>query len=341
MPGPANLAVRSSEPIIHRFGQGTGTIAIVLDCSGSMRENHKWDNAKAALIQVLKPVPRGTIVSIWTFGQLPEGIPVDDRGLATPGLGPDQINQMKTAAAELERTIKPLRKPAAWDPNQADDLAQQLNRLYPYFDTPLIQAMATAAKQDLDHAKGIKTLLVLTDGMDTGFSKNTRFSPNRIDIPAFINTYFQPMGIRINMVYFGADEKGEELKQAREVLAKPLQRLDPPGTFVTADNLDQLIESLKQGLKQRLTCQILKSDGTPVPGDPLDVTDVRAGEDVWWPTGLPPGIYILRVQADRAYQQEIQLNAGDRVVLQLGERPDGGIAFARLLDERGESSNPP
>ena len=35
-PPDASLAVRASQEIIDRFGEGTGSIAIVLDCSGSM-----------------------------------------------------------------------------------------------------------------------------------------------------------------------------------------------------------------------------------------------------------------------------------------------------------------
>ena len=74
----ADIAVRSSQPIIDRFGAGNGSIAIVLDCSGSMitdGDGSKWPKAKAALKQVLKEsVPKGTKLSLWTFSQLPEGI---------------------------------------------------------------------------------------------------------------------------------------------------------------------------------------------------------------------------------------------------------------------------
>src|SRR5262249_55403130 len=77
-PPLASIAVRASDEIIGRFGQGTGAITIVLDCSGSMLFDsderptlRKWPDAKKALLQVLKQVPAGTTVSIWTFSQLP------------------------------------------------------------------------------------------------------------------------------------------------------------------------------------------------------------------------------------------------------------------------------
>ena len=70
--------MRTSDAIFRQFGEGTGSIAIVLDCSGSMLsdgDGSKWPNAKAALHQVLKEsVPKGTKLSLWTFSQLAEGI---------------------------------------------------------------------------------------------------------------------------------------------------------------------------------------------------------------------------------------------------------------------------
>jgi serine/threonine protein kinase len=331
----AAIAVRSSKEIIDRFGQGTGSIAIVLDCSGSMIFNsdgrptlHKFQDAKKALIQVLKQVPTGTTISIWTFSALPEGV--------------NQIQPTDPIYKEPERTIHQLRAPSAWDPNQADDLARQLDQLRPYLGTPLVEAMWKAAETDLVAVKGMKTLLVLTDGEDNRFMQSRALNPTgQVTIAGFLETKFRPLGIRINMVYFSAAGDPKELNRARDTFTKPLERLDPPGSFVAAANLDELIASLRRAIKQRLTCQLLRLDGRPVPGDLLDVTDVRAESDVWWPTGLEPGPYVLRILADRAYQQEIQLNRGERVIVYLVEGPDGGIAFTRLLDAIPGSSSPP
>ena len=47
----------------------------------------KFSQAKSALNQLLTQIPAGTMVSLWTFGQLPDNIPVNAEGhaLAPPG----------------------------------------------------------------------------------------------------------------------------------------------------------------------------------------------------------------------------------------------------------------
>ena len=75
-PPDASIAVRASNEIIGRFGAGTGSIAIVLDCSGSMmnqtvRGRTKFDEAQEALRRVLALVPKGTRLSLWTFSLAP------------------------------------------------------------------------------------------------------------------------------------------------------------------------------------------------------------------------------------------------------------------------------
>ena len=91
-PGPEGfVAVRASKEIYRRFGVGTGSIAIVLDWSGSMLrpvENPKYEQAKAALREVLREVPQGTSLSVWIFSQLPAGQPaplVNDSSEPTAG----------------------------------------------------------------------------------------------------------------------------------------------------------------------------------------------------------------------------------------------------------------
>ena len=105
-PAPASRSGPATD-IIRRYGEGTGSIAIVLDCSGSMRSptargRQKIDEAKEALQAVLAAIPAGTTVSFWIFSQVPKG--------AEPIEG-DPI------VLEPERTIKQLWKPAAWNPD--------------------------------------------------------------------------------------------------------------------------------------------------------------------------------------------------------------------------------
>jgi hypothetical protein len=320
-PPEASIAVRADKEIIRRFGAGTGSIAIVLDCSGSMLDltpngRTKFDEAKKALAVVLALVPQGTTVSLWTFSQLPEGV--------------NQIFEGDPIAAEPELTIRPLRTPAAWDLNQLDDLARKLDQLRPYLGTPLVQAMWKAADTDLRQAQGLKTLLVLTDGMDTRFAANRKFNPDNLSIPKFFAKSFKPLGIGVNMIFFTPAGDKKEIANAEANFTPALKGLEPPGSFVKAANLAQLIERLTRAIKQKLTCQILKPDLTPVDEEPLSVTG-PGDADRWWTRGLRPGIYTLRVHAGQSYDQEIDLKEGDRIVVELVDGPGGGIAFRRAL----------
>lgn len=339
--------MRASDEIIQQFGKGTGSIAIVLDCSGSMRfdgDRSKWPNAKKALKRVLKDVPNGTRLSLWTFSQLADGIPVNAEGNLVGTLaGAGQNDIVNADNAEPERTIKCQRPMAAWDASQADQVSALLDGLNPFFHTPLVEAMQRTATSDLTRGRGLKNLLVLTDGADDRFKQSRILNPQgNLEIPDFLVQNFnspEMRGIRITVVYFRSsgldpDQKKteeEELKTARKNFEEPLQKLQLPGQFIEAKNVEQLEESLRAGLDQRLVCQILKPGNTPAGDEPLDVTRSKGDLPRWWTAGLDSGIYTLRVQADRVYDQEVNLKSGDRLMVDLVDDGKGGIAFRRAI----------
>src|SRR5262249_22786939 len=119
-PQEASLAVRASQEIIARFGAGTGSIAIVLDCSGSMLDiPGKFEDAKKALRQVLAQIPKGTTVSLWTFGQVPNGVAMvpDPKG----GFGPANNDPIALEAHRRpEVTIIRQIPPTPWGADQLD-----------------------------------------------------------------------------------------------------------------------------------------------------------------------------------------------------------------------------
>ena len=316
-PPQASLAVRADPAVIERFGEGNGAIAFVLDCSGSMIDPApaKFEEAKKALIAALRTVPRGTRLSILTFGQAGTGF----------------VREFPRAAdredvAMPERTINSLRAPGAWNPEQLDGLIQQLSELRPYHGTPLVQAMASA-KKELDDAKGFKTMVVLTDGKDTRFTANTAFNPGRLDIPTFLRTHFNKSDVMINMVFFKTVES--EMTEARQQFASAIAGLDPPGKLFTVTDVNRLITTLQSAVHQALVCKIVKGDDGAVVGS-LDVTS--PGEaDRWWTKGLAPGAYTLRVAAGRTYSRGVNLETGDRLIVKLVLGPDNGIGFDRAL----------
>jgi hypothetical protein len=339
----ASVAVRASDEIIRQFGRGTGSIAIVVDCSGSMLKGQpesKWSRAKSALYTVLDRVPADTKLSIWTFSQLPPDIPVDE---ATGRVAAASTGEQRQRAASLlddpEPTIGPQRPMAPWDPAQIEELKKRLDALHPFCETPLVEAMWTAAASDLINARGLKNLVVLTDGVDSRFSKRRELNRDgTLDIPSFLTEKFRNLGIRVTVVFYratGLDEidakkEEQEVMEAKANFEKALEGLEPRGRFVEATDR-QLIESLTAGLDQKLVCHVLKADGTPAGSDPLLVTRPKGDLPVWWAAGLEPGFYTLRVQAGRAYKKAVNLMRDDRLMVELADDGSGGIAFRRAI----------
>jgi hypothetical protein len=164
-------------------------------------------------------------------------------------------------------------------------------------------------------------------------------NPKKLTIGQFITEHFRRLGIRINMVFFTPEGKPDEIERARYNFAPALKGLDPPGSFVTADNLGELKQTLRRGIRQKLTYQIFKPDKPPDSADAVEVTEPGAMDN--WSKPLAPGIYTLRVVADKTYSQEIDLKKGDRLIVNLVEGPDGGIDFQRALygDDSDEFQN--
>src|SRR5690606_5562447 len=105
----------------------------------------------------------------------------------------------------------------------------------PYHGTPLVEAMQKA-KADLERPEnagiGFKTLVVLTDGVDS------EVEPKRI--PELIRAGFQDTRIMINMVCFKA--AGEE-RGVRQQFADVIEKdLPVRGRFLAVNQAAELVE---------------------------------------------------------------------------------------------------
>src|SRR6185437_13310681 len=77
LPERASLTVRGEADLLTRYGVADAALVLILDCSGSMgpprgeafTNTTKYREATRALRDVLAKLPRGTVVSLWTFGQ--------------------------------------------------------------------------------------------------------------------------------------------------------------------------------------------------------------------------------------------------------------------------------
>ena len=115
--------------------RGRGALAIVLDCSGSMAGEMgrsadgtpitKYQEATAALRQVLRRVNRGTEVSLWVFGEA-----MDNNSTAT----------------SPEQTIVQKLPPTRWDP----DDSSLIDRVMTQVEPPALQALERVADRPLD-----------------------------------------------------------------------------------------------------------------------------------------------------------------------------------------------
>ena len=307
--GAVSLSANTS--ITNQFGTGDGAIAFVVDCSGSMGptrgENDptksKYAEAVNALREVLAQVPRGTNISLWTFGQ-----------------------QSARANQSPEESIRQLQPPIEWDPTNSD-LQQQLmakldpHRVRPWNESPIVRTIL-AAKEDLTTAEGFKTILVITDGMDNRFHQDRVVNPAGKSIPQALQTALAETGIALNVVAFKVAGGEEEKVQQQFSIT---EQLFPAGKLVYVDDTAALAETLALALGHRMRFQLSPYDS------PLHVASQeigRDGSDVWSPAPLSAGTLQLRVSTQPPLQTDVTLNPGDLLSLEL-VREDGRFVVRR------------
>ncbi len=316
LPKIGSLAVRASSDLQQRYGDGTGAVAIVLDCSGSMgpqpgepfTANTKYAEATRALHDVLSQLPPGVQVSVWVFGQA--------------------MGSAKTVN-QAEQTIQRILDPAPWSAQQLTQLMTKVNHpaIEPWNESPIVRTML-AAKNDLDNAEGFKTLVVITDGMDNRFAQDSAFNPNHQDIPTVLIENFGQSGIVVNVVGFKVEtpEQSEAVRQFSVV-----QSFFPPGRFLQINEAGQLAQTLDAALRQRLCFWIENYNNQLAPGVPKGGLDMSepGSNDRWFAPGLSPGSYSLLAHAKQSIDAHVALNRGDLLLVELGTTPRG-YAFNRL-----------
>lgn len=317
-PTDANLAVRAAPSILRRFGSTNGTVAIVLDCSGSMGPppgqafgpNTKYNESLRALQQVLRRLPKGTTISLWTFGQ---------------AMGP------RKTVTDPNRTVTRVQEPIVWNPEDATQRANLMAKisyptLEPWNKSPIVRTILSA-RQDLRQAPGFKSILVLTDSMDNTFAHDKELNPHQLPIPVYLTQAFRDSGIVLNIISY--KPTGEEQKEA-EAQFKVVEKLPLPGKFVRVDDAKALAGTLELALRQSLRYWIDTEDNVPLPPPGgVDMTPLDAN-DRWYPGGLTPGTYKLRTQTDRLLTRNITLDRGDLLSIDLLSA-EGGPRFERAL----------
>jgi hypothetical protein len=331
LPRTGAIAIRADQSYRQRYAANNSGLVIILDCSGSMGAieeggRTRLENAVRALREVLKEVPKDTMLSLWVFG------------------GKEIQND--------EETIRTLRDLAKWDPNdegQRSPLEKKLGALRAGGWTPLVRTMLDA-RRDLRQIEGRKVMLVLTDGMDTRFEPNDytkgdpKYNPKGDKkIQSVLRDGFEGSGIEIKIVGFKLKVEGEE-RQAEEQFKGPINQLHPRGEFYSADNPEELTRRLREALKAELMCQLQRVSGAPVPGFPADGVEVPEAEGVtsykWLKRDLGPGLYKLFAGAPKG--QVVDIDKGDLLMIALTGKGVERTIWARYREnaQRPQTETP-
>jgi hypothetical protein len=322
------IAVETSPELAQRFGRGDGAVVVVLDCSGSMgapvgqpfSNATRYAQATQALATVIAKLPAGTQLSVWTFGEA-QGV--------------------QKTVKEAETTIRCLRPLATWDPADKAALAALVKSfsyptVEPWNESAVVHAMISA-KESLTAARGSKTMIVITDGIDNRYERDVLINPRKLDVATGLAENFRGTGIAINVVGFQVASHEEEA--ARQQFSV-IETLDPPGRFYSVSQSSELLAALSSALDQRLRYWVEDYDRRPLAGEAVngsepELTTVPLPRDRM---GAAAGEYRLRVIADRPLERPLIVSGGDFVLAQLNSVNNGvvierGSVLERLYPE--------
>jgi Caspase domain len=301
------VAVRADPRIRARYGFGTGAVAIVLDCSGSLgppdRKNPTdpglYPEALKALRELLRELPPGTTVTVWVFGQ------------RTPG------------ARAAEETIREVLPPTAlpYDTatviKQVDDAVAVLD---PWDYSPIVRTILAARDRIKDAPVPFKAVVLISDGVDNRWADDPANTAKR-SVRDALRAEFPPAGVSLSVVALPVP-KSEEAAQAQ---FQEVEKLKPAGLFITPDKVKDLAAWLRNGLNPRVRFTLFPLDGQ---GPPADLTAGTDATDNWYAGRLEPGAYRLRVSGAKDFAATLRLERGDRLLLDLSE-DRGALSLAR------------
>jgi glycosyltransferase involved in cell wall biosynthesis len=113
---------------------------------------------------------------------------------------------------------------------------------------------------------GPSTMLVLTDGKDNRALEDKGLNPQKLSIPALLGKTFAGSNIKINVIAFQAGEEENQVKEDFEGLPK----MEPPGSFISAYDLDTLINQMERSLRREFLYQVEDNQNFFLTGMPAD-----------------------------------------------------------------------
>jgi hypothetical protein len=319
-PSTGGIALRADPELHEQYAEGNGRLAIVLDYSGSMTEaagdgdRTRIEAVHQALEHVLRGLPEGVVVSVWIFG----GVTNQD--------------------ADLIECVRP---PSRWRPQHRTELMDLLTwkdakrsiKRTPVGGTPVVNAMSAAKKDLPPDFRGLKTMLVLTDGGDSS-------GLTEAEIAARLEREFKDSDILINVIGFQLEliQRPAEQKTAavfKDVIENRSQRWTVPAKFYNVKDWRDLVATLEKGLRPKLRCWLEKPSGELVQGPdgkPKEVEVTPTGQNLDWNNhgfpGLDPMLYTAIVHR-RDIRQSIVVNPGDYLLAMFTPQGFRRAVFAR------------
>ncbi|HTN74991.1 MAG TPA: hypothetical protein VL096_07080, partial [Pirellulaceae bacterium] len=297
----ASIVTVAAADLQHEFGEGHGSIAIVLDCSGSMGSKPgepfsattRYAKASAALGQVLRDLPPGTKLSVWIFGQ---------------ATGPQKT------VVDAEKTVRCLRPLAPWKATDAAALLKQVTypTVEPWNESSVVHAIL-AAKNELAGVGGFKSVIAITDGIDNRIAHDHEMNPQGRDVATLLTENFQNSGTVLSIVGFQiASHEDEAARQQFSII----ESFTPPGRFYRVDESAELIAALEAALDQRLRYWVQDYDRRLIPGVPTSGLPILSNAAAYSgaQVSMQPGDYLLRLQANGPTDKGIITESGDLLV---------------------------
>lgn len=285
-----------------------GTIALVLDCSGSMGtqqgqsfdDTTKYAQAVKAVEQIVKELPAGVRLSVWMFGQAG--------------------SQNKTVNPS-EQTIRRILAPIIWNPSDKKRVEELIGKIAypacePWNESPLVAGLIAATKDFTNQEDAFRTVLAITDGFDNRIESDQANNPGRATAADVIRQTFANTGIVLNVIGFRVQQ--HETKKTADSMAV-VRDLFPPGKYVQVDKAEDLVNVLRSCLANEVRYEIHSlSSGSKTPLLTFNESPAY-GAIRWSEDSLEPGTYEIRGlmvgNSTPPIITTVELNPGDKLLL--------------------------
>jgi hypothetical protein len=286
-----------------------GAVALVIDCSGSMGakpgapfdSSTKYAQAIHAIESLLRDIPSGTRLSVWTFGQAGK-------------------HSKTTQPAEMSiQRILPL---TVWDSGselQHDQLIHALSypQMEPWNESPLVASILAASAELEQCDEPFRTIIAITDGYDNRIESDPIHNPDHKSLDDVLRDSLSKSGIVLNVIGFRVDASDKE--KTRDSL-QIVERFIPAGKFVLIEGVEDLKHALRNAMKSPLEYAI-NAVGENL-ADRIKAKCIESpssGALNWNSETLQPGIYQIQpmsiVDRRTGVPTTIELSAGDSLVL--------------------------